>query len=141
MKEKIQELHTTITEKLGFGLSTKTLYILFLLKLLLFVGIGYYYYRKRKQNIAKKLNDTRMKEIRENQMRVWEKERSEYVNSSKDNSGFEEDQKDIHVQEKKISKLSWMSANTNSHLNPHFSHLSTYRPSVSKRYPCKKCCG
>ncbi|OII72227.1 uncharacterized protein cubi_01560 [Cryptosporidium ubiquitum] len=141
MRQRIQELHTTITEKLGSESLARVFYILFLLKSMLFVGIVYYYFRKREQDRTKKLNDKRMREIRENQMKVWEKERSEYVSSSKDNSSFEEERENVDKQKKKTNKLSWMSANTNTHLNPHFSYLSTYKPSVSKRYPCKKCCG
>ncbi|KAH8584112.1 uncharacterized protein ELE39_000400 [Cryptosporidium sp. chipmunk genotype I] len=141
MKEIIRGLHTVITKKLGSESLARALYILFLLKLVLFIGIGYYYSKKRKQERAKKLNDMRMREIRENQVKAWEKERSEYTStSSKNDSNLEEDQKQEEIRKKK-NKLSWMSANSNSHLNPHFSHLSTYRPSVSKRYPCKKCCG
>ncbi|KAK9173148.1 hypothetical protein CmeUKMEL1_06600 [Cryptosporidium meleagridis] len=141
MKEKIETLHTVITEKLGSELLTRALYISILLKLVVLIGFGSYYFKKRKQEKAKKLNDMRMKKIRENQIKVWEKDISEYTSvSSKKDSSLEEDQKEENKRKKK-SKLSWMSANSNSHLNPHFSHLSTYKPSVSKRYPCKKCCG
>ncbi|CUV05523.1 unnamed protein product [Cryptosporidium hominis] len=141
MKEKIETLHTVITEKLGSELLSRALYILFLLKLVMLIGFGSYYFNKRKQEKAKQLNDMRMRKIRENQIKVWEKDISEYTSAnSKNESSLEEDQKEENKHKKK-SKLSWMSANSNSHLNPHFSHLSTYKPSVSKRYPCKKCCG
>ncbi|TRY52094.1 Uncharacterized protein CTYZ_00002171 [Cryptosporidium tyzzeri] len=140
MKEKIKTLHTIITEKLDSELLSKALYILFLLKLVMLIGFGSYYFNKRKQEKAKQLNDMRMRKIRENQIKVWEKDISEYTSAnSKNESSLEEDQEEN--KQKKKSKLSWMSTNSNSHLNPHFSHLSTYKPSVSKRYPCKKCCG
>lgn len=126
---------------LGSETLTRVVCVLLLLKLTLIVGVVLYCLRKRERERAKKLNDNRMKEIRENQMKAWEKERSEYVSSSESGKDSTKEGVDEESHKKKGSKLSWMSTNLNSHLNPHFSHISTYKPSVSKRYPCKKCCG
>lgn len=141
MVEAKRSLQDYIGASLGSGTLSREVCVLILLKLVLIVGGVYYYVRRREREKSKKLNDKRMREIRESQMKAWEKERSEYVSSSEPKGDSEREEVDEETQKKKKSKLSWMSTNLNSHLNPHFSHISTYKPSVSKRYPCKKCCG
>ncbi|KAH7647245.1 hypothetical protein FG379_002388 [Cryptosporidium bovis] len=124
------------------GLFEDTLKLsLTVLALVVTMGFCYYLYlRKRNENI-RCMNDMRMKRIREKQMERWEKERNEYLlnpdlkeKDDNSNSGEDDDNKRKKQRSNNFSRF-------NNHLNPHFSYISTYRPSVSKRYPCKKCCG
>ncbi|KAK6589994.1 hypothetical protein RS030_192881 [Cryptosporidium xiaoi] len=140
----------TVTNKikellLRTGLFEDTLKLsLTVLALVVTMGFCYYLYlRKRNENI-KRVNDMRMKRIREKQMEKWEKERNECLLNpdlkEKDdniNSGEDDDSKRKKQRSNNFSRFN----NNNNHLNPHFSYISTYKPSVSKRYPCKKCCG
>lgn len=105
----------------------------------LMVAVSYSIYIHIMRKKMKRINDERMKSIREAQIKKWENE-TRYSNLFKDKSdeNNKEDNADNNIKKSKMSKTS---ISNNSHLNPHFSYLSTYRPSVSKRYPCKKCCG
>ncbi|KAJ1609523.1 hypothetical protein OJ253_1522 [Cryptosporidium canis] len=141
MRESLHEFHAYVRDVFSSVAVDRALYISSLLILIVIISLGYSYRNRIKWERAKRLNDTRMREIRENQMKAWEKERVERAKITEADCDTSKDKEEEESQRKKINKLSWMSTNLNSHMNPHFSHISTYRPSVSKRYPCKKCCG
>ena len=105
-----------------------------------------YIYIKSRNERIRRLNNARMKSIREKQITKWEEERSEYLSNPDNKKREEKDDVDGHEtgnSRNSKSKLSYFTRASagNGHLNSSFSHLSTYKPSVSTRYPCKKCCG
>ncbi|KAH8738827.1 hypothetical protein FG386_002282 [Cryptosporidium ryanae] len=113
--------------------------------LVLTVGVCYYLYLRKRNRDIKRANDIRMRKIREKQMSEWEQERSERLlnsDSREKEYNYDSDEEDGDKdKERKHKSSSFGRSNNYSHLNPHFSYISTYKPSVSKRYPCKKCCG
>ncbi|KAF7458088.1 hypothetical protein HWI79_1403 [Cryptosporidium felis] len=115
MSDYVMGIYDLVEQKVGSDVLVRVVTASFIS---LFVTLAsYYFLKKREQEKAKKYNDKRIREIRENQMKTWEEKRSQNLKKSDCESGA--DEKGSHPEsakkegrDKKKSKLNWSGSNS-----------------------------